>query len=686
MARTTKQTTARKKGNGRKRAATPVWIKLARFGLVLGIWAAIAVGTMVAWYAAELPKITEAPQLIYKNSVTVKGNDGTVLARYGDLKGVSTPVSELPAHLVYAVLAIEDRRFYKHPGVDPIGIVRAMGANLLRGKVAQGGSTITQQLAKNLFLSPARTFKRKVQEAMLALWIEHHLTKDEILSAYLNRVYMGSGTYGVEAASEVYFSKNAKDLNLREAATIAGLLKAPSRYSPLANPGLSADRANVVLAAMADAGYITPEEAKNLTSIPPAPRKKPVEANSIRYFTDWATHDLSMLIGKPELDVFVSTTIDPDIQNAAERALAVQLREHSKDKKVSQGAIIVLDYDGAIVAMVGGYDYQQSQFNRAAEARRQPGSSFKPFVYLAALQAGWKRDDMILDAPITEGKYRPGNYDGEYYGELPLSYALAFSLNTATVRLADYIGIQNVVATARAAGIRAPLHPELSLSLGASEVPMIEMVNAYATIARGGYYLDPYAITKITDKKGRLLYQRSNAQAARRTLDPRAVDDLKSMMELVVQEGTGRAAQGPYRLAGKTGTSQEFRDAWFVGFTDRYIAAVWVGNDDNTSMKKVTGGSLPARIFRDTITAAHGKRPSLTTYFVSEEGYEQLPPPPQANVSAEQILAMPAAATAPANDNSAPATNDDGGSGFNDFLNSFLKTDDLPQPRRGQYN
>ena len=677
MARKAKKNAAKKPATGKGRRPG-FFMRLLKFGLVAGIWCMIVAGTIVAWYAVELPQITKTAELTRRNSITVTGQDNTVLARYGDLQGVRTPVSELPAHLVYAVLATEDRRFYQHFGIDPIGIVRAMVTNIAEGKVAQGGSTITQQLAKNLFLSPARTVKRKVQEALLALWIEHHLTKDEILSAYLNRVYMGSGTIGIEAAAEVYYNKPAKDLNLRESATIAGLLKAPSRYSPQANPGLSAERANVVLAAMADAGYISEEEARSMTSVPPAPRKKPTEANSIRYFTDWVTRDLDLLIGAPKLDVFVTTTIDPDIQNAAEKALATQLREHGADKKISQGAIIVLDYDGAVLAMVGGYDYQRSQFNRAAEARRQPGSSFKPFVYLAALQNGWDEDDSILDAPITEGKYRPGNYDGEYHGEIPLRYALAFSLNTAAVRLAQYIGVGSIADTARAAGIRAPLHPDLSLALGTAEVPMIEMVNAYATIARDGYYIDPYAITRITDKKGRLLYQRSNAVPARRTLDPRAVNELQDMMTLVVTEGTGRGAQGPYRLSGKTGTSQEFRDAWFIGFTDRYIAGVWVGNDDNTSMKKVTGGSIPARIFRDTMTAAHSKRRSIGTFFMSDSNRDF-----ERGITTEELLASPAAGPgyAPA---SAQRAEDSAPGPFNSFLRSFLGTSE--HENRERYN
>jgi penicillin-binding protein 1A len=624
---------ARKKPGSTKARKTaaerPLWLNIARWCLIIGLWCGLVLGTIVAWYAVELPQITEAPQLVHKNAITVKSRDGEILARYGDLKGVQVPVSELPAHLVYAVLAIEDRRFYQHPGIDPIGIARAMAANLIHGRVAQGGSTITQQLAKNLFLSPARTFKRKVQEALLALWIEHHLTKDEILSAYLNRVYMGSNTYGVEAAAEVYFNKHAQDLNLRESATIAGLLKAPSRYSPLANPRLSAERANVVLGAMADAGYITEEEAQHLTDRPPMPAKKPVQANSIRYFTDWVTKDIDLLIGSPELDITVTTTIDPDIQDAAEEALGTRLRNEGMDKKATQGAMIVLGYDGAVLAMVGGYDYQRSQFNRAVDARRQPGSSFKPFVYLTALMNGWSPEDIILDEPITEGKYRPSNYAGEYYGEIPLKYAMAFSLNTAAVRLAQQVGPQAIAQTAHAAGVRASLHPELSLALGASEVPMIEMVNAYATIARGGLYLDPYAVRDVRDKNGRLLYQRSNAVPARRVLDPRAVAQLKTMMELVVREGTAKGAQGPYYAAGKTGTTQDFRDAWFIGFTDRYIAAVWVGNDDNSPTKHVTGGTIPAEIWRDTMTYAQRRRGFMPSFFSAANDYEKLPPPAQ---------------------------------------------------------
>jgi penicillin-binding protein 1A len=669
----------RTKSSARKsQKRRPLWLSLFRVCLVLGIWVTIGVGTMIAWYAAELPKITEAPQLRTKNAITVRSENGVVLARYGELKGVSTPVSELPEHLIEAVLATEDRRFYKHFGLDPLGIARAMIINMQDGRASQGGSTITQQLAKNLFLSADKTFKRKVQEALLSLWIERHLTKDEILSAYLNRVYMGSGTYGVEAASEVYFSKSAKDLSVREAATIAGLLKAPSRYSPLSNPKQSALRTNVVLAAMQDAGYITKTEANAYVINPQGgATDKPPQANTIRHFTDWVTGDLKSLIGTPDLDVFVTTTIDPDIQRAAELAVGKHISENAESKKVSQAAMIILDYDGAIVAMVGGVDYRKSQYNRAAEARRQPGSSFKPFVYLNAIQHGYNKDTLVMDSPFSIGKYSPSNYNGEYFGEIPLKYALAFSLNTVAVQIAHQFKVSNIIDVARAAGIRAPLHPDLSLALGTAEVPMIEMVNSYATIARDGFYIDPYAITSVKDKDGRLLYQRSNIMPARHALDKRAVRELKEMMALGVQEGTGRAAQGPYPLAGKTGTSQEFRDAWFIGFTDRYIAAVWVGNDNNTPMRKVTGGSIPARIFKDTMTAAHGKNRGISQFSTNmndlddtlEDDFELAP----INTQIE--------------------ANDSGGQ-FNNFLRTFLgsgqaspnATNDTNHENKQRYN
>lgn len=604
MARTTRKNTRKKKAK-----ISSVLSRGLRWAFVFGLWASIALGGLVAWYAAELPSIIEKPGFERKPAITVKDINGSVIGRYGELKGNNVEVAELPPHMVYAVLAIEDRRFYQHMGVDPIGLARAIVRNTLEGKVVQGGSTITQQLAKNLFLSRERTLKRKIQEALLALWLEARLSKDQILSAYLNRVYLGSGTYGIEAAAQTYFNKSARDVTLREAAVLAGLLKAPSRYSPLSNPRLSQERANTVLGAMRDAGYLTEEEAGKLFTTLPAPTEKPIggDAHSEKYYADWVTSDLDDLIGTPTEDIIIETTMVPEIQAAAEKTINEILEKEGKDKNVSQGAVIVMARDGAVLAMVGGRNYQQSQFNRAVQSYRQPGSSFKPIVYLTALERGYTPQTLVVDEKITSGRYRPTNFKSEYYGEVPLDVALAYSLNTISYKLAKEIGIGYVIGTARRLGIEAELQRDLSLALGSSGVPMIQMATAYATIANDGYQVRPYAIRKITDKDGTLVYQRAPRalQSGRAMFEPYIMRDLKGMMRGVTEFGTGQGAQFGPPIAGKTGTSQDFRDAWFIGFSDYYTAAAWVGNDDNTSMKRVTGGSMPARIWRETMAAAH---------------------------------------------------------------------------------
>ncbi|MCM2344405.1 MAG: PBP1A family penicillin-binding protein [Alphaproteobacteria bacterium] len=594
------------KGKSRKRSQKserPLIIQLARLCLVIGIWSALALSMVVAWYAAELPGIIDDPHFERKYAVTVEALDGSTIARYGELKGISIGVEDLPPHLIYAVLAIEDRRFYSHYGLDPIGIARALYNNLTSGR-RQGGSTITQQLAKNLFLTPEQKLKRKIQEAILAIWLETQLTKDEILSAYLNRVYLGAGSYGIEAASRVYFGKSAKELTLQESAIIAGLLKAPSRYSPQANPQRAAERAKVVIAAMKDAGYISEEEAKN-SSLRLDQETRPVEGTGERFYSDWIVSDLTTLTGELPSDMVVETTMIPDIQNAAEAAVQRVLTESGEAKKASQAAVVVMDTDGAVLAMVGGRDYRTSQFNRATDALRAPGSSFKPIIYLTALEQGMRPSDMVVDEPIKYGRYRPTNFKNEYFGEIPLEFALARSLNTVAVQLAYNAGINNVVNTARKLGIKSELQHDLSLALGSSGVPIIEMATAYASIARGGYVVVPYGITRIKDTAGRLVYERAPFASDRRIVSEQAIANLIYMMEGVVQTGTGQgAAINGYRIAGKTGTSQDFRDAWFIGFSGNLICAVWVGNDDNSAMKSVTGGSLPAAIWKETMTTA----------------------------------------------------------------------------------
>jgi penicillin-binding protein 1A len=585
--------------------------RFVRLGLVLGIWGAIALAGLIGFYALELPGLIDKPEMERKPLIAVEDIDGNVVARYGEFQGETIDISKMPNYLVYAVLSIEDRRFYQHFGIDPQGIARALVSNATGRHGVQGGSTITQQLAKNMFLSRDRTLKRKIQEALLAVWLEHKMTKDQILTAYLNRVYLGSGTYGVEAAARTYFHKSAKDVTLHEAAIIAGLLKAPSRYSPLSNPKLADERANTVLGAMEDAGYITEKEAKKLMVVPDkkgtlAADTPTPPGDSTRYYTDWVTGDLDKIIGTPTEDINIQTTLVPAIQKAAENAITKYLAE-AKDKNVSQAAVVIMARDGAILAMVGGRNYSESQFNRAVQAYRQPGSSFKPVVYLTALEHGYTPDTIVNDAPITVGKYRPTNFKGEYMGEIPLYEALAYSLNTISYQLTKEVGVGYVIGTARRLGIEADLSRDLSLALGSSGVPMIQMIAAYGTIANDGYQVEPYAIRKITDKNGVLIYSRPprGIMDGQGMFEPGTVQQLKGMMQGVVEFGTGGAAKFGPAIAGKTGTSQDFRDAWFSGFTDQYVGSVWVGNDDNSSMKRVTGGTIPAKIWRETMMAAY---------------------------------------------------------------------------------
>jgi penicillin-binding protein 1A len=586
-----------------------IFLFCLKWGFVLGVWAGIFILGVAAWYARELPAITRSPNIERKPSITVLANDGSVIARYGDIKGTSFTVADLPPHLIQAVLATEDRRFYYHFGLDPVGLARAVVVNVTKKGVVQGGSTITQQLAKNLFLTQERTLKRKIQEALLALWLEKELTKDEILSAYLNRVYMGAGTYGVDAASQVYFKKSVRDVNLREAAILAGLLKAPSKYSPRSNPTLANQRADVVMANMKDAGYLNDDEIPKSAALP-MPKRKPVSSDSSQYFGDYVVEQLDDLIGSQSRDIIIETTFDPDIQTGAADALATALRADGAAKRVTQGSIVVMRRDGAVLAIVGGRDYTLSQFNRATHALRPPGSSFKPIVYLTALEYGYTPDTMVMDEPIPEGTfpndYRPTNFNDEYYGEIPLRTALAFSLNTIAIQLIAEIGPYPVIDTARRLGITSDLVPNLSTALGSNGVPQIEMATAYAMIANGGVAVQPYAIHKIKDSTGIILYERPPIVDYPQLFSSRAIEDLRSMMQSVVNFGTGQGANlgAGIFAAGKTGTSQDYRDAWFSGFTDTYVATVWVGNDDNSSMKRVTGGSLPTQIWRNVMTTA----------------------------------------------------------------------------------
>jgi penicillin-binding protein 1A len=582
---------------------------LRRVIVLLGLWGFIAGVLVVGWYAVQLPGLIDTAAMSRKPSITVLAEDGTLVARFGEITGSMVDVDKLPPHLIHAVLAVEDRRYYHHFGVDPIGIMRAMYVNFTAGRLVQGGSTITQQLAKNLFLSPERSLNRKIQEALLALWLEWKFTKDEILTAYLNRVYLGGGAYGVDAAARVHFNKTAYELTLKESAIIAGLLRAPSRYSPSSNPNLAETRAQTVLATMVDAGFLTEADLKRMNSQVPLPRRRPGGSDYGKYFADYIMDQVEDYVGPDHGDITVQTTLRPTLQRSAEAALKDYVAQGA-DKRVGNGAAIILSPDGAIRALVGGTDYGTSQFNRAVQAQRQPGSSFKPVVYLAAIEsAGYTPDTMVEDAPIelAGSNYSPDNYTGEFAGWVPLREALAKSLNTVAVRLLQEVGQKAAFDTARRLGLPTPADTGLSYALGTAEVSLLQLTGAYATFANGGYAVRPYGIIMIRGSDGALLWRRQ-APAPDQVVTPEHLAMLVDMMKGVVQFGTGTAAALDRPMAGKTGTSQDFRDAWFMGFTADYVGGIWMGNDDNKGMKRVTGGGLPARAWHAMMQAAQGGR------------------------------------------------------------------------------
>lgn len=579
-----------------------------RGAVLLMIWGTIIGGSLIAWYAYDMPDIRQVAQPERRPAITLLADDGTVFKRYGDLYGQRVTLKDVPPNLVNAILAIEDRRFYSHFGVDVIGLLRAFTSNVAAGRVVQGGSTLTQQLAKNLFLTPQRTTRRKVQEMLLAFWLEHTYTKDQILSAYLNRVYLGSGAYGVDAAADIYFGKPVSALNLRECAIIAGLLRAPSRYAPTNDPVQALERAKTVLGAMVESGYITEEQKVAAIEDIPMPRRKPGAGGDGHYYADWIVDQVTALLENAPQDVVVLTTIDLKLQRSAERRLDGILAAEGAAKRVEEGALVSMTPDGAVRAMVGGRDYGESQFNRATQAMRQPGSSFKPVIYLAAILNGLTPNDVYDDAPIKIGKWSPENYDGKYRGQVTARDALAESLNTVAVRVMQNVGVSKVIDTARALGITSDLGSDLSLALGTNLVTPLELTGVYAALATGGRAVAPYGIKEIRSREGKVLYQREEVNLPA-TVNPQAVATLVDMMTGVVTYGTGKRAMLDRPVAGKTGTSSDYRDAWFLGFTGNYITGVWVGNDDNKPMKKVTGGSLPAGLWHDFMVEAEAGKP-----------------------------------------------------------------------------
>lgn len=579
------------------------WLVWLRWLATVAVWGVVALAGVLAFYAIDLPDVDSATEQTRRPVISVRAADGSTLATTGDLYGQPVHLASLPPTLPRAVMATEDRRFYRHFGLDVIGLARAMASNVAAGRIRQGGSTITQQVAKNLFLSPERSLKRKVQELMLALWLEHKFSKDQILTLYLNRVYLGAGTYGVDAAARKYFGKPATAVDLYESAMLAGLLKAPSRYNPFASRSRAHARTQVVLRNMVAAGYLSDSEARRAARSGETRAYAPRARGRGRYFADWVMQRLRDYVTVSDSDLVVRTTLDPARQAVVEKAIDGTLKATAVKAHVGEAAAVVLAADGAVRAMVGGRSYAKSQFNRAVQARRQPGSAFKPFVYLAGLEAGLTPDTVMTDGPVDIDGWQPRNFDNTYRGAMSLTDAFALSVNTVAVKVSEKAGRRAVIDVARRFGLSGTMKPHPSLALGAFEVSPLELAAAYVPFANGGAGVWAYGIEEIQDGRGRVLYARTGGGTGR-VADADDIEALHDMMRAVVSRGTARRAGLPPGSVGKTGTSQDFRDAWFAGSRGDLTAVVWMGNDDGAGMKGVTGGGLPARAWARIMGAA----------------------------------------------------------------------------------
>ena len=574
-------------------------LKLGLYGTLLSV-IALVVAVVVAMNSlpsySELVRRDDLGQMI-----RVRAADGSVLMSLGPSFGQWLPYRQIPDVMKDAMVAVEDRRFRSHLGVDPIGLARAVKVRIDRGRWVQGGSTITQQLARNIFLTNTRTFGRKAREAILALALERRFTKDQILELYLNRVYFGGGAYGIDAASRRFFGHSARELELSEAAIIAGLVKAPSNYSPTADAEAARGRAGVGLAEMVENGFLSPAAAAAAepqeVRIVPTPKQ-----NSVRYFTDWVLPQLDTLIDETVEPIEVWTTLDLDMQRAGDRAI------NANTPAGAQGALVALDRDGAIRAMVGGKDYVSSLYNRSTQAQRQPGSSFKLFVYLAALEAGYQPDTAVVDAPITINGWSPRNSSRTFRGQVTLRQAFAQSLNTVSARLGQELGFRTVADMAQRFGITSPVNTQPSMVLGTSDVRLLDMTRAFAAVARKGVAVVPYGIRRVTTTDGVVLYGHESNES-RVLVAPWVAAQMTDLLQTAVLEGTGRAAQIGRPVAGKTGTTSSNKDGWFIGFSSGITTGVWMGRDDAKAIPGLQGGRAPAAAFADFMTAAVAERP-----------------------------------------------------------------------------
>ena len=591
-----------------------LWRRPAAWLVVAPIAAAVT-GTLIlagaiVFYTLTLPHPMVAGQDRRPSVIRIVGHDGALIAERGVARDY-VPLDMLPAHVASAVLSIEDRRFYTHRGIDLPSLVRALVTNLRAGHTVQGGSTITQQLAKNLFLTSDRHFARKLEEVLIAVWLEARLSKNEILELYLNRVYFGAGAHGIESAAERYFGKSARNVTLAEAAVLAGLLKAPSKFSPLGNPGLARSRARVVLKRMQEVGAITPEVGRDAvnTSVQFVLSRPTKQLTGMEYAVDYVMEQMLGRIGDVRGDLTVETTLDAGLQKQAQSILRAHVLLEGESQDATQGAAVILDLDGSVRALVGGRSYAESQYNRATKGRRQPGSAFKPFVFLAALEGGLSPDTIVSDEQMTINGWTPRNFSGAFKGAMTLREALALSINSVAVRLYLDIGKRRVVAAARRLGITSDMLDGPSLALGTSEVTPLELTNAYVPFANGGTGSTPFVVRRVLSAGGRVLLE-DKPRLTPRIVDQRHVAAMNDMLHQTVAAGTGRAAGlVGHAVAGKTGTSQDFRDAWFIGYTGQLVAGVWIGNDSGKPMHSVVGGALPAKIWRDIMTAAHHDKP-----------------------------------------------------------------------------
>ena len=576
---------------------------LVYWSVVLGVWVLIFMAAFVLVFSRGLPDTSKLYDIHRQPSISYLDRNGALLSVRGSQYAPPVDIDSLPAYVPAAFVSVEDRRFYQHWGFDPVGIGRAVVADIHRGHAAEGASTITQQLARNLFLTPDQNIKRKVQELLLAVWLEHQYSKKQILALYLNRVYFGAGAYGIESASETFFNKPASKLSIGEAALLAALLKSPTHYSPVNEQERAGRRATIVLDKMVETHAITAEQRDEALSH--SVRVSPALATQhAQYFVDWVDAQVRKLVGQPTTDLIVETTLDLPIDTAAEAA-ARSVVERDAHLGVQQAAVVALDGSGRVRALIGGVSYADSQFDRAIDARRQAGSAWKPFVYLTALENGRTPETMETDEPVTIDGWTPHNFEPEYLGSITLAEALQRSINTVAAKVADQVGRDKVADTARKLGITSDINTDPAMALGTSQVSPLEMAQAYDSFANGGYGVQAYAIERIRTRDGQVLYEHP-APAHDSVVPEPQLDQLVGMMRRVlVAPGTGtRAAIGGYDLAGKTGTTSDFRDAWFVGYTGGFVAAVWVGKDDDTPMRHVTGGSAPADLWRQFMAAS----------------------------------------------------------------------------------